>query len=57
VNHLDQLEAEAVHVIREVVAEIAATRITRENRSTGAFILIYETTNDTVGAGMIADVR
>ena len=28
-----------------------------ENRSTGAFILIDEGTNDTVGAGMIADVR
>jgi bifunctional enzyme CysN/CysC len=28
-----------------------------ENRTTGAFILIDETTNDTVGAGMIADVR
>ena len=26
-----------------------------ENRTTGAFILIDETTNDTVGAGMIAD--
>ena len=29
----------------------------RRNRATGAFILIDETTNDTVGAGMIADVR
>jgi sulfate adenylyltransferase subunit 1 len=28
-----------------------------ENRTTGAFILIDEATNDTVGAGMIADVR
>jgi bifunctional enzyme CysN/CysC len=28
-----------------------------ENRTTGAFILIDETSNDTVGAGMIADVR
>jgi bifunctional enzyme CysN/CysC len=28
-----------------------------ENRTTGAFILIDETTNDTVAAGMIADVR
>jgi bifunctional enzyme CysN/CysC len=28
-----------------------------ENRATGAFILIDEATNDTVGAGMIADVR
>jgi sulfate adenylyltransferase large subunit len=28
-----------------------------ENRTTGAFILIEESTNDTVGAGMIADVR
>jgi bifunctional enzyme CysN/CysC len=28
-----------------------------DNRSTGAFILIDEATNDTVGAGMIADVR
>jgi bifunctional enzyme CysN/CysC len=27
------------------------------NRTTGAFILIDETSNDTVGAGMIADVR
>ena len=27
------------------------------NRTTGAFILIDEATNDTVGAGMIADVR
>jgi bifunctional enzyme CysN/CysC len=27
------------------------------NRTTGAFILIDETTNDTVGAGMIADAR
>jgi bifunctional enzyme CysN/CysC len=29
----------------------------RRNRATGAFILIDENTNDTVGAGMIADVR
>jgi bifunctional enzyme CysN/CysC len=28
-----------------------------ENRATGAFILIDEATNDTVGAGLIADVR
>jgi bifunctional enzyme CysN/CysC len=28
-----------------------------ENRTTGAFILIDEATNDTVGAGMVADVR
>jgi bifunctional enzyme CysN/CysC len=28
-----------------------------DNRTTGAFILIDEATNDTVGAGMIADVR
>jgi bifunctional enzyme CysN/CysC len=28
-----------------------------ENRTTGAFILIEEATNDTVGAGLIADVR
>jgi bifunctional enzyme CysN/CysC len=28
-----------------------------ENRTTGAFILIDEATNDTVGAGMIADAR
>jgi bifunctional enzyme CysN/CysC len=29
----------------------------RRNRATGAFILIDEHTNDTVGAGMISDVR
>jgi sulfate adenylyltransferase subunit 1 (EFTu-like GTPase family) len=28
-----------------------------DNRTTGAFILIDESTNDTVAAGMIADAR
>jgi sulfate adenylyltransferase subunit 1 (EFTu-like GTPase family) len=53
VTHLDVLEAEAIHVFREVAAELERP----ENRTTGAFILIDEATNDTVGAGLIADVR
>ena len=30
-------------------------RRTRDNRSTGAFILVDEATNDTVGAGMVLE--
>jgi len=53
----DELELNAIGRVRlrtggEVMADPYAT-----SRSTGAFILIDEATNDTVGAGMVAEPR
>jgi 3'-phosphoadenosine 5'-phosphosulfate sulfotransferase (PAPS reductase)/FAD synthetase len=43
--------------VPDILREVARRRDRRdsENRATGAFILIDQATNDTVGAGMIAD--
>lgn len=45
-THLETLESESIHTL--VVDSYAC------NRATGAFIIIDESTNNTVGAGMIA---
>ena len=73
-HHLDQLEAEAIHVIREVAAAPRSVAVALEDeldvgrlrlgsplvpdpyeqvRATGAFIVVDEASNDTVGAGMV----
>lgn len=57
-NALEQVDAEvlAMNDIGQVTLKLAqpiAADSYRENRSTGAFIVVDEATNDTVGAGMI----
>ena len=49
----DRLELNDIARVRFRLAEPLAVDPYAENRSTGAFILIDESTNDTVGAGMI----
>ena len=54
----EQLELNDIGV--RAAAALAAARVSipyAENRATGAFILIDEATNETVGAGMILSVR
>ena len=53
----ERLELNDIARVRLRLAEPLAVDPYGENRATGAFILIDEATNDTVGAGMIADVR
>jgi sulfate adenylyltransferase subunit 1 (EFTu-like GTPase family) len=48
-----QLELNDIARVRLRLSEPLAVDSYADNRSTGAFILIDESTNDTVGAGMI----
>jgi bifunctional enzyme CysN/CysC len=50
----ERLELNDIARVRLRLAEPLAVDPYTENRATGAFILIDESTNDTVGAGMIA---
>jgi sulfate adenylyltransferase subunit 1 (EFTu-like GTPase family) len=53
-NGADELELNAIGRVRlRLGSPIAADRYA-DSRATGAFILIDEATNDTVGAGMVA---
>ena len=58
-THLKQLEAESIHIIREVancVIETSAPVVIDQYKQvagTGSFIIIDRLTNVTVGAGMI----
>ncbi len=49
----ERLELNDIARVRLRLAEPLAVDLYEENRTTGAFILIDESTNDTVGAGMI----
>ena len=49
----DRLELNDLGVVRLRLAEPLCVDPYAENRATGAFILIDEATNDTVGAGMV----
>jgi sulfate adenylyltransferase subunit 1 (EFTu-like GTPase family) len=49
----DRLELNDIACVRLRLAEPLAVDPYAENRATGAFILIDEATNDTVGAGMV----
>ena len=49
----ERLELNEIARVRLRLSEPLAVDPYAENRVTGAFILIDETTNDTVGAGMI----
>jgi sulfate adenylyltransferase large subunit len=51
----DRLELNDLGVVRLRLAEPLAVDPYARNRATGAFILIDEATNDTVGAGMVLD--
>ena len=46
-----------IGVVRLRLSEPLAVDPYAENRETGAFILIDESTNDTVGAGMILSAK
>jgi bifunctional enzyme CysN/CysC len=50
----ERLELNDIARVRLRLAEPLAVDPYAENRATGAFILIDEATNDTVGAGMVA---
>jgi sulfate adenylyltransferase subunit 1 (EFTu-like GTPase family) len=50
----ERLELNDIAHVRLRLAEPLAVDPYTDNRATGAFILIDEATNDTVGAGMIA---
>src|SRR4051812_23566461 len=49
----ERLELNDLGVVRLRLAEPLAVDLYRDNRTTGAFILIDEATNDTVAAGMV----
>ena len=49
----ERLELNDIGVVRLRLSEPLAVDPYAENRETGAFILIDEATNDTVGAGMV----
>jgi sulfate adenylyltransferase large subunit len=51
----ERLELNDLGVVRLRVAEPLAVDPYERNRATGAFILVDEATNDTVGAGMVVD--
>ena len=51
----ERLELNDLGVVRLRLAEPLAVDPYARNRATGAFILIDEATNDTVGAGMVLD--
>ena len=53
----DRLALNDIGVVRLRLSEPLAVDPYAENRETGAFILIDESTNDTVGAGMILTAR
>jgi sulfate adenylyltransferase subunit 1 (EFTu-like GTPase family) len=53
----ERLELNDIGVVRLRLSEPLAVDPYAENRETGAFILIDEATNDTVGAGMIISAR
>jgi sulfate adenylyltransferase large subunit len=53
----ERLELNDIGVVRLRLSEPLAVDPYAENRETGAFILIDESTNDTVGAGMILTAR
>jgi sulfate adenylyltransferase subunit 1 (EFTu-like GTPase family) len=50
-----RLELNDLGVVRFRLAEPLVVDPYAQNRATGAFILIDESTNDTVGAGMVVD--
>jgi bifunctional enzyme CysN/CysC len=50
----DRLELNDIARVRLRLSEPLAVDLYAENRATGAFILIDEASNDTVGAGMVA---
>ena len=52
----ERLELNDIARVRFSLAEPLAVDPYSENRATGAFILIDEATNDTIGAGMILSV-
>ena len=53
----ERLQLNDIGVVRLRLSEPLAVDPYAENRETGAFILIDEATNDTVGAGMIIPAR
>jgi sulfate adenylyltransferase large subunit len=53
----ERLELNDIGVVRLRLSEPLAVDPYAENRETGAFILVDESTNDTVGAGMILSAR
>jgi sulfate adenylyltransferase subunit 1 (EFTu-like GTPase family) len=53
----ERLELNDIGIVRLRLSEPLAVDPYAENRETGAFILIDEATNDTVGAGMIISAR
>ena len=53
----EQLALNDIGVVRLRLSEPLAVDPYAENRETGAFILIDEATNDTVGAGMVIAAR
>ncbi len=53
----ERLELNDIGVVRLRLSEPLAVDPYAENRETGAFILIDEATNDTVGAGMVVEAR
>jgi sulfate adenylyltransferase large subunit len=53
----ERLELNDIAVVRLRLSEPLAVDPYAENRETGAFILVDESTNDTVGAGMILSAR
>jgi bifunctional enzyme CysN/CysC len=53
----ERLELNDIGVVRLRLSEPLAVDLYGENRETGAFILIDEATNDTVGAGTIISAR
>ena len=57
VDRPERLELNDIGVVRLRLSEQLAVDPYAENRETGAFILIDEATNDTVGAGMILTAR
>jgi bifunctional enzyme CysN/CysC len=53
----ERLELNDLGIVRLRLAEPLAVDSYARNRATGAFILIDEATNDTVGAGMVVEAR
>jgi len=53
----EQLELNDIAVVRLRLSEPLAVDPYARNRATGAFILMDEATNETVGAGMVLDAR
>ena len=51
----ERMELNDLGVVRLRLAEPLAVDPYADNRATGAFILIDDATNDTVGAGMVVD--